>query len=107
MSDYLSTSFGVRHLDTVTTAGLIRHVAADTTQTAILLDNVATSMKAHGSKKIAVVAHHDCAGNPVSDRTQKEEVATAVTRLSETYPGTEVIGLWLNEQWIVERIRAR
>jgi hypothetical protein len=107
VSDYLSTAFGVRHLDTITTAGLIRHVAADTTQTATLLDNVAASMKAHGSNKIAVVAHHDCAGNPVSDRVQKQEVATAMIRLAETHPGSEVIGLWLNEQWIVERIRAQ
>jgi hypothetical protein len=106
VSDYLSTTFGVRHLDTITTAGLIRHVAADTKQTATLLENIAASMKVHGSKKIAVVAHHDCAGNPVSDRVQKQEVATAVTRLAETYPDAEVIGLWLNEHWIVERIRA-
>jgi len=107
VSDYLSTAFGVRHLDTITTAGLIRHVAADTTQTATLLANVAASMKTHGSHRIAVVAHHDCAGNPVSDRVQKQEVASAMTRLTETYPGAEVIGLWLNEQWIVERIRAQ
>lgn len=107
VSDYLSTALGVRHLDTITTAGLIRHVAADTAQTASLLDNVEASMKAHGSNKIAVVAHHDCAGNPVSDRVQKQEVATAMTRLAETYPAAEVIGLWLNEQWIVERIRTR
>ncbi|HEX6302438.1 MAG TPA: carbonic anhydrase [Acidimicrobiia bacterium] len=105
VSDYLSTAFGVRHLDTITTAGLIRHVAADTSQTASLLDNVEASMKGHGSNMIAVVAHHDCAGNPVSDRVQKQEVANAMTRLAETYPGAGVIGLWLNEQWIVERIR--
>lgn len=107
VSDYLGTSLGVRHLDTITTAGLIRHIAADTTQTATLLENVEVSMNAHGSNQLAVVAHHDCAGNPVSDRVQKQEIATAMTRLAEIYPHAEVIGLWLNEQWIVERIRTK
>jgi hypothetical protein len=105
VADYLSTSLGVRHLDTITTSGLVKHVADDTRQTATLLENVGISMKAHGSNKIAVVAHHDCAGNPVSDRVQKQQVAIAVSRLMEVYPHAEVIGLWLNEQWIVERIR--
>ena len=95
----------MRHLDTITTAGLVKHVAEDTRQTATLLENVELSMKAHGSSKIAVVAHHDCAGNPASDRVQKQQVATAVSRLTEAYPNAEVIGIWLNEQWIVERIR--
>lgn len=107
VSDYLGTSFGVRHLDTITTAGLIRHVAADTAQTGMLFENVEVSMKAHGSNKLAVVAHHDCAGNPVSDRVQKQEIATARTRLDEMYRDAEVIGLWLNEQLIVERIRPK
>lgn len=107
MADYLSTTFGVRNLDTITTAGLIKHIAEDTAQTANLLSSLEISMKAHGSRQVAVVAHHDCAGNAVSDRAQRQQVATALTRLAEAYPEVEVIGLWLNEQWIVERIRSR
>jgi carbonic anhydrase len=106
VADYLSTTFGVRHLDTITTAGLVKHLAETTSQTAHLLENLETSMKAHGSRQVAVVAHHNCAGNRVSDRTQKQQVATAVSLVAETYSELEVIGLWLNEQWIVERIRA-
>ena len=105
VADYLSTTFGVRHLDTITTAGLIKHIAEDTAQTANLFSNLEISMKAHGSRQVAVVAHHDCAGNPVSDRVQRHQVAIALTRLAEAFPEVEVIGLWLNEQWIVERIR--
>lgn len=107
VADYLSTTFGVRSLDTITTAGLIKHIAEDTAQTANLLANLEISMKAHGSRQVAVVAHHDCAGNPVSDRVQRQQIATALTRLIEAYPEVEVIGLWLNEQWIVERIRSQ
>lgn len=105
VADYLSTTLGVRHLDTITTAGLVKHLAEDTGQTEVLLENVGISIKAHGSNKIAVVAHHDCAGNPTSDRVQKQQVAAAVSRLTGIHPHAEVIGVWLNEQWIVERIR--
>jgi carbonic anhydrase len=105
LADYLTASFGARHMDTITTAGLIRHLADDTDHTEILLSNLETSIRAHGSNQVAVAAHHDCAGNPVSDATQKQQVATAVARLQKDYPQLEVIGVWLNDRWIVERVR--
>lgn len=104
VGDYLSTSFGVRHLDTITTAGAVRHLADETDQTQTLLDNLAISVGKHGSRQIAVVAHHDCAGNPVPDNTQKAQVARAMERIRDLYPQAEVIGLWLNSNLIVERI---
>lgn len=107
VADYLTTSFGVRHVDTITTAGTVRHVAQDTDQTAFLLANLAVSVDKHGSNHIAVVGHHDCAGNPVSDKAQKQQVIDAVTRLRDLYPAAEVIGLWLGENWIVERVHAK
>lgn len=105
VADYLTASFGVRYLDTITTAGLIKHLAADTEQTATLLANLEISIAAHGSSQIAVVAHHDCAANPVPDRTQRDQVATATALLRKRYPDFDVIGLWLDDKWIVERVR--
>lgn len=107
VADYVANSFGVRNLDTITTAGLVRHLATETAQTPILLDNLDLSVTTHGSKQIAVVAHHDCAGNQASDREQKEQVFTAVSRVAEMYPDLEVVGLWLDRHWIVERVRGR
>lgn len=105
VSDYLTTSFGVRHLDTITAAGLVKHLAVDTHQTDALLSNLDMSTTAHGSRHVAIVAHHDCAGNAVADKTQRQQVASAVTWLSDRHPDLEVIGLWLGDNWIVERIR--
>lgn len=105
VADYLTTSFGVRHLDTITTAGMVRHLAEDTRHTPMLLANVETSVRDHGSRRIAVVAHHDCAANPVSDKTQRQQLAAAAARLRRLYPDHEVVALWLNQQWIVERMR--
>lgn len=107
VADYLTTSFGVRHLDSITTAGTVRHLAEQSEQTANLLANLGISIDKHGSRQVAVVAHYDCAGNPVTAKTQKEQVARAVTHLSELHPEVEFIGLWLNEHWIVERVGHR
>ena len=104
VADYLTTSFGVRNLDTITTAGAVRHLAENTEQTKALLDNLAISIGKHGSNQIAVVAHHDCLGNPVADNTQKTQLSQAISRIRDLYPHAEVTGLWLNAQWIVERV---
>lgn len=104
VADYLTTSFGVRYLDTLTTAGLVRHLAEDTTETPTILANLDVSLERHGSRQIAVVAHHDCAGNPVADNTQKQQLATAVSRLRMRHPEAEVVALWLNDRWIVEKV---
>lgn len=106
VADYLLTSFGVRYLDTVTTAGLVKHLADETQQTATLLSNLAISIEKHGSRHVAVVAHHDCAGNPISDVAQKRQVNEAVAHLRQLHPDVEVVGLWLSEHWIVERVRS-
>jgi len=104
VADYLSASFGVRNIDTITTAGLVRYVAENTNQTRAILDNVEISVATHGSRNIAVVAHHDCAGNPVAAKVQKDQVSRAAIRLAELYPDASVIGLWLGEHWIVEKV---
>ncbi|HEX6286706.1 MAG TPA: carbonic anhydrase [Acidimicrobiia bacterium] len=104
VADYLTTSFGVRHLDLITTAGAVRHLAEETDETHRLLHNLALSTSNHGSRQIAVVAHHDCAGNRVADNRQKLQVSEAVARIRNIYPDAEVTGLWLGEQWIVERV---
>lgn len=105
VADYLTTSFGVRHVDTITTAGMVRHLGEDTAQTPTILENLDISIDKHGSRNVAVVAHHDCAGNPVSNKTQKQQIVAAVARLENLYPEVQVAGLWLNENWIVERIQ--
>ena len=104
VADYLATSFGVRHLDTITTAGMVRHLAIETEQTAAILANLDLSIRKHGSRHVAVVAHHDCAGNPVPDKTQKQQVSTAVARVETAHPDAEVLGLWADEHWIISRV---
>ena len=106
VNDYLQTVFGAKNLDTITTAGTVRHLSEETEQTSRLLENLAVSTGLHGSTQIAIVAHHDCAGNPVADKIQRRQVSAAMARIKETNPETEVIGLFLDSNWIIEKITA-
>lgn len=105
VSDYLLATFGVRNVDTVTAAGMVKHVASDTDRTQTVFGDLDVSVDKHGSQDIAVVAHHDCAGNPTSDADQKDQVARAMSRLMRRHPDAEVIGIWLDRNWTVERVR--
>lgn len=107
VADYLSTVFGVRSLDTITAAGMIRHIASDTERTPTILGDLGVSIDKHGSTDIAVVAHHDCAGNPTSDKVQRDEILEAMSRISQRHPDAEVVGLWVDRNWTVERVRGR
>ncbi|MFZ0624929.1 MAG: carbonic anhydrase [Acidimicrobiia bacterium] len=104
--DQVMLRFGVRHVDNVTAPGAVRHLAGTVTDTGeFLLDHVRVSIDAHDSTEIAVVAHAGCAGNPVPDAKQKEELRAAKGVLEERYPGTTVVALFLDPKIGFEMVR--
>ena len=63
------------------------------------------SVSAHHSSIIVIAAHHDCAGNPVSDDIHKSQTLNAIEIIeSWNLNVTRIIGLWVNNQWQVEVI---
>lgn len=105
---YLQDRFGAGHIDTVTEAGPVGILARepDSEVARSIYQRVEMSLNVHHSTGLAIVAHTDCAGNPIADKAQRSELATAVHRLTERYPGVAVIGLWLGEDWSVAEIGA-
>lgn len=65
---------------------------------------LAVSLNAHHSQTIAIVAHHDCAGNPVSDAEHLAAVRACAADLARWQPEVRVLGLWVNADWQVELI---
>ncbi len=104
--DQLMTRFGARHIDNITTTGAVKHLdgAVDATGEG-LLQSVAVSVQAHGTSQVAVVAHSDCAGNPVPDAEQKTQLRNAVVVIADRFPDLEVIALFLDPKLGFERIR--
>ena len=99
--EFVRNRFGVDHVDNVTEAGIVRYCSVSTggAETVALQRSIDVSLNAHGSRQIAVAAHHDCAGNPVTDTFQRQQLLAAVTFLKARHPDLEVIGVWIDEAW--------
>ena len=59
------------------------------------------SVEAHASQVIAVVGHHDCAANPVSEEEHLHHIQRAVALVRSWSFTGDVIGLWVDEHWDV------
>ena len=106
VSDWMLKTFGVQYVDVVTEPGPIKALAE---QAPALTDNikrrVEISVQKHGSRTVVLVAHGDCAGNPVSKDESLRQLKDGVDVIrSWGFPVT-VVGLWLGDpEWRVEEI---
>ncbi|MBN2565810.1 MAG: hypothetical protein JXB46_08870 [Candidatus Eisenbacteria bacterium] len=100
---YLQERFDVSYVDVVSEAGPVRALSdpADSAEKASILSRAGISASAHGSRLIAVVAHADCAGNPVGDEQQMRELAASVEHVAKRFPDSLIIGLWVGAEWSV------
>jgi carbonic anhydrase len=104
--NYLKKRLGVTFVDMITEAGpdgiLAQMVSYETINS--IKRRIDISVQKHGSKHIAVIAHHDCAGNPVDADTHRSHVRSAVQNVRAWYPTADVFALWINEDWEVEEL---
>jgi hypothetical protein len=104
--DYLIKKYGVDYVDSITEPDPVKILAERTYLTVIdqIKKRVGISVDKHGSRHIAVVAHHDCAGNPVDKETQLKQIEASIKLVREWSFGAEVIGLWVDERWEVTEV---
>jgi hypothetical protein len=72
---------------------------------------VLISINGHHSKHLVIIAHQDCAANPISDDEQIAQIKEACGILMNDWElpeGVQVIGLWLTKvndlKWDINRI---
>lgn len=103
--DHLQTRFGVGHVDNVTAAGAVKHLVGPIGPMGeAILANLAVSIEKHGSQQVAIVAHADCAGNPVPDPRQQEQLREARQNIKARFPRTEVVALFLDPKTGFKRL---
>jgi carbonic anhydrase len=104
--EWLKAAYGVDFVDSVTEPGPVKILseACDSPAAKSILGRVAISVDKHGSKHIAVVGHHDCAGNPVDKSTQMKQIRSAEATISSWGFEAEVVGLWVDEDWQVHKV---
>jgi carbonic anhydrase len=97
---YMKRRTGADYVDCVTEAGADLVVSENKPgKIEAALRCVSISVEKHGSAHIAIAGHHDCAGNPVSKEKHLEHIRSAVRFLKTRFPGKEIIGLWVDENW--------
>jgi hypothetical protein len=104
--NYLKKKFNAEYVDSITEPGpnLILSEGNDDTLIDSIINRLKISVENHNSIGIAVVGHYDCAGNPSPYSEQIQQINNSVEFIKNKYPELDVIGLWVNENWIVEPI---
>ncbi len=106
VGNFIKEKLGVAFVDMITEPGpdgILAKIDSYETINSIK-KRIDISVQKHGSKHIAVVAHHDCAGNPVDEDTHRSHVRSALQNIRAWYPAVDVFGLWVNENWEVEEL---
>jgi len=103
---YLIKHYGVKYVDAITEPGPCKILSENQNRTLIdsILARIKISVNHHKSKLIAVSGHYDCAGNPVGEDVQKEQIKKSVEYLKNLYPELEIIGLWIDNEWRIHPV---
>jgi carbonic anhydrase len=106
-NEWIRKKFNVDYVDTITEPGPNKILAENKDSAAIdsIKRRVAISVNKHGSKYIAVLGHHDCAGNPVDKESQLDHIRLAVKIVNSWGFPVETIGLWVDENWQVSEVK--
>ncbi len=96
------------YIDTITEPGP-DHILADAVAESLesIRRRVLVSVEKHGSRTVAIVGHHDCAGYPVSRQEHCESVLRSVEMIASWALPVRILGLWVDEHWRVEPIADR
>lgn len=103
-NDWIRSEFGIDFVDTITAPGMDKLLNSSEREIEAIKNAVEISVEAHGSDKIFIAGHYDCAGNPVSNEMHAQDIRKALERVSSWNWPVEVIGLWINEDWQIEKL---
>ena len=105
VANYIKKKYNVLFVDMITGAGPVRILSNKKTENLEpIISCIDISLKKHKSKGIAIIAHSDCAGNPIPDEEQKESLQKSVTFLTNKYINISVCGLWVDKNREIEKI---
>jgi len=105
VTGWMRAQIGVDYVDMITEAGPDKLcVSGFEGMVESVRQRVLISTEQHGSRAVAVVAHHDCGGNPGPREMHVELISQSVQTLLSWNLGVRVLGLWVDEHGRVEVI---
>lgn len=101
-------TFEVDYVDAITEPGPDKILAeGPDTLVESIKNRVMISVNKHGSQNVIIVSHHDCAGNPVSKEEHLDQLKKSVDVISSWELGVKIIGVWIGEDWKVNKLIER
>jgi hypothetical protein len=104
VNEFMRKTYSLDYVDTITEPGPVKILAENQAAVASIRQRVKVSVEGHGSRLIAVIAHHDCAGNPVSKEKQLEQLEASLKLVRTWYSDVQCLGIWVDENWQVNLI---
>ena len=102
---WMKDQYQVDYVDMITEAGPDKVLSQGTTvQIESIKNRVLVSVEKHHSKIIAIVGHHDCAGNPVTREVHHQQIINCCEIVKTWGLAAQIIGIWLNDKWEIELI---
>jgi len=103
--EWMKKNFGLDYVDMVTEPGPEGKMASgDVDMIESIKKRVRISVEKHGSEIVIIVAHHDCAGNPVSRVTHEEQLVESIRVVKSWNLPVRIAGIWLDENWQVSEL---
>ena len=104
--NFIKSKYDVKYVDTITEPGPNKILSQnnDSHQIKSIDNRLSISLNSHGSKIIFISGHYDCAGNPVSEDIQIEQLNKSEKILRFKYPNVKVVKLWINKNWEVKEL---
>jgi len=100
---WMRQHLGVEYVDTITEPGPDRVMTLGSPEgLESIRTRVLVSVEKHRSRAVAICAHHDCAGNPVSRESHRDQLRECVRIIQSWKLPVRVLALWVNEHWTVE-----
>jgi len=104
---WIQEDCSAEYVDMITEAGADGYLVKHDRIPDAVLNKIKISVQKHGSYRIFVVGHYDCAGHPVNEETHRKDIIASVDKIKKSFPDCAVFGLWLSDKWEVERIAER
>jgi hypothetical protein len=112
VADWMKEQFGLDVIDAPNPAGPTNMVInGEEAVKEHYKKEVLISINGHHSQHLVIIAHQDCAANPISDDEQIAQIKEACEILMKDWEipaGVRIVGLWLTKNtdldWIVNRM---
>lgn len=104
VNEWMKAYTGATYIDVITEAGPDKIMASTATASRLILKRILVSRDNHHSKQIALVAHHDCAGNPGSKEQHLDHLQQSAKIMATWHLGMTILLLWVDDNWKVELI---